>query len=312
MTRDKTIPELKQAHTEAFEAFRAQESRFELCRADVRAQRERLNRIRKLREENETAANAARAECRSEMQATDGEMTDAMKEKRRSFRDAENAAEDYRDLESEALKALERVEIPALRAAREMRGAQVKALHSLVALELRALTAEVAPKLARVARLRSAALHSDPMYGHNGTIIEDPINAVMRALESAAKAIDPDTIEMPADLIERGDIAPLSWSDAHGAISQINRAKAAGVELTEPAAADGEELAVSSTAAGRLRDDAKAAAQDAAQLANATGMTDPQTEAEREQRAALRTAREGMQRQMEANRKAADAMVGGK
>lgn len=226
MSKDKTIDELRQEHAAAFEMFRAKELQFELSRAEVLAQRERLNRIRKLREENEAAAQEAREACRVEMMASDGEMTDAMKEKRRSFRDAETSTEDYRDLEGAALKALERVELPALRNAKEMRGAQRLALRSLAELEMRELIAKAAPEFARITRLRHAALTSDPSHPYNATMIEEPIEEIMRALRSAATGVDIDAIKMPVDLIGRGNIAPLSWKDAESVPAMRKRAEA--------------------------------------------------------------------------------------
>ena len=226
MSKDKTIDELRQEHAAAFDMFRAKELQFELSRAEVLAQRERLNRIRKLREENEAAAQEAREACRVEMMASDGEMTDAMKEKRRSFRDAETSAEDYRDLEGAALKALERVELPALRNAKEMRGAQRLALRSLAELEMRELIAKAAPEFARITRLRHAALTSDPSHPYNATMIEEPIEDIMRALRSAATGVDIDAIKMPVDLIERGNIAPLSWKDVESVAALRKRAEA--------------------------------------------------------------------------------------
>ncbi len=298
-----TLPELQRKHEAALDKFRSAQNAFELCRANLSGARTRVNRLRKLAADNDAAAEAAREACRLALQASDGELTDAIKTKRRELRDAKDMAEDYAELAISAEAKLSELEVPALSAAKAMNDARISALDTLAELELwRAVNGSL-PQFARAFHLYNAlALPEVGTNRHTRGLI-DSIDIIMPELRRALLRVEYEDVALPEDLTHPGDIAPLRWAEAISPIHISKRMREAGISRAKVKPSHGE--------GGDAIADAQmqAAQRDAAQLARDTGLTDLQAEAAANARKELQATKDGIQRQIDASKAAAHAVA---
>ena len=218
--------DLRREYDAAFEAMRAAQTQFELRRGEVVAGRERVNRLRMATADAEAAAVEAKDRWDAAFHESDGVLNHELKQLRSTLRDAQDLAEDYRNLLAEAEAQATHVEVPALEAAREVDSHRRRALNLAAEIELCKVVAGCAPQMARALRLMDAANTPDAPNERAHTFSVEPGSTLVAALNHALLAIDPSSIELPEDL-RQASIAPLRWSEAYSTIGVLRRKAAA-------------------------------------------------------------------------------------
>ena len=224
---------MKQQRTEnyatyeiAIEGMRVAQTEFELRRGEVVSARERLNRLRHALSDAETAAVDAKERWDEAFRESDGVLTPDMKHLRGPHRDAQDLAEDYRNLIAEAEAQVMHAELPALESARDIDSHRRRALSAAAEIELQKVVAESAPGMARALRYMEAANTPDNPRERAHTFFIEPEDTLQSALNNALKAIDPSSIELP-EALRRKSITPLHWKDADSTFAILQRRKAA-------------------------------------------------------------------------------------
>lgn len=224
---------MKQEHSEAqrkyddaLMAMRTAQTRFEMLRSDVVAAHERRNRLQISLSDAESAASEAKARWDSAFRKADGVLSPELRALRSTLREAQDMAEDYRNLVSEAEAGLMHEEVPALEAARDVDTHRRRAMNLAAEIALSKMAAACAPEMARALSLLNAANTSDNPAEIAHTHAVDPASRVISALTHALTEIAPYSLELPDDL-KRTSIAPLRWEDANSTIGLLRRKAAA-------------------------------------------------------------------------------------
>lgn len=223
---DKTAGQLRGIFEESMSAYRAAQGAFELARGELRMTRENASRVQGLADDAAKAAEHARESGAAALHAENGEMTPAVAEKRRAMRDAQDLAQDYKQLSESTAAAVSSKELPALQLAMDMENCRIKAVQDMAKMELREALDKAIPIFARAMRLHDIANAPDASGRHSRGIV-DGIDSVIGAIRSSLVSAAVEDCGIPDDLARRCNIAPLQWSEAASPIRIAERKRAA-------------------------------------------------------------------------------------
>lgn len=215
----------------AVEAMRAAQTEFDLRRGEVVAVRERVNRLRMAASDAEAAATEAKEQWEEAFRGTDGVLTPELKQLRSVRRDAHDLLEDYRNLLADAEANARHTDLPALEVARAMEMQRLTALELLAQSEIEKAFAEIAPRLRLAVHMIDMAHAPGGIAAREHTPYIDPQHILDGVLRIALKSVPIESIQLPEDLGNRANIAPLRWADASSMIEIKKRtaeAKTAG------------------------------------------------------------------------------------